>query len=206
VIHDPGGGGAMMRRARDVWADWEYPVLPTFLTMLAGLLILLGFFFVIGAVFLTFAPKQVRALRQSISARPGMSLLAGVVGLSFLFGLVPISVMTVVGALFVPILMLAALTIWTLGYILGAYVVAMWALRGLGADQRPGTGLRLVALGAGIALAAVLNFVPVLGWVINFALVLLGIGGMTRTLLERVIDRVGPALDADLQPLDPQHT
>lgn len=63
--------------ARVMWSDWDAPVLPTFLSVLSGFLVTLGFFVLIGALFLTLAPKQVRHLCRGIDARPGMALLTG---------------------------------------------------------------------------------------------------------------------------------
>lgn len=202
VTYEPYQRSEMMREAREMWSDREYPVLPTFLSVLSGFLITLGFFIVIGALFLTFAPKQVRHLRQSIDARPGMALLSGVIGLSMLFGLVPISALTVVGLPLVPIVLLATMVVWTLGYILGVYVLAMRAMRSLGSVENPQIWMRLLALVVGVTIIALLNFIPVLGWMVNFALVLLGIGGMTTALFERLVGNVGPAMDVDMRPME----
>lgn len=202
VTYQPYQQGEMMKGARDMWADWEYPVLPTFLSILSGFLVTLGFFVVIGALFLTLAPKQVRHLRRSIDARPGMALLSGAIGLSMLFGLVPISALSVVGIPLVPIMLLATVVVWTLGYILGAYVLAMRVMRGLGAAENPEIWLRLLALVIGVTLVALLNFIPVVGWLANFALVLLGIGGMTTALFERLVGTVGPAPDVEMRPME----
>lgn len=202
ISFEPYQRSKVMKNAHEMWSDWEYPVLPTFLTILSGFLVTLGFFFVIGALFLTLAPTQVRHLRRSIDARPGMALLSGVIGLSMLFGLVPISVLTVVGLPLVPIVLLALVALWTLGYVLGAYVLAMRVLRGVGTDENPAIWLRLFALILGVTIVSLLNFIPVVGWMANFALVLLGIGGMTTALFERLTGNVGPALDVDMQPIE----
>lgn len=49
---------------------------------------------------------------------------------------------------------------------------------------------------------ALLNFVPVAGWLVNFALVLLGVGGMTAALFERMTRNVGPVRTVDLAPVE----
>lgn len=202
ITFEPYQRSEMMKDAREIWSDWEFPVLPAFLSLLGGFLVTLGFFVVIGALFLTLAPAQVRHLRRSIDARPGMALLSGVIGLSMLFGLVPISALTVVGIPLVPFVLLVTVVVWTLGYILGAYVLAMRVLRGLNAAEHPEIWMRLLALVIGVTVAALLNFIPVLGWMVNFALVLLGIGGMTTALFERLVGNVGPALDVDMRAIE----
>jgi hypothetical protein len=191
----------MMRNADEMWRNWEYPVLPTFMSMLGGFIVVLGFFFVIGAIFLSLMPKKVARLEHLITERPGMALLSGVIGLSILFGLVPISALTIVGIPLVPIVLLVTVAIWTLGYILGAYTVAMRALRGTGAPENPTIWIRLLALLVGVTLIALLNFIPFLGWMANFALVLIGIGAMTMALFNQMIGTSDPVLDVDMKPI-----
>ena len=192
----------MMREAEDMWRDWESPAMPDFFTLFSGFLVTLGFFVVLGAVFLALLPERVHRLQRSIDARPGMSLLTGVIGLSILFGLVPISALTVVGIPLVPIVLIATVAVWTLGYVLGAYALAMRAMRTFGTAANPSIFLRLLALVVGVTLVALLNFVPVLGWMANFALVLAGIGAMTTAVFERVAGNAGPVLDTDMRPIE----
>lgn len=206
VTYTPYQPSQVMNDAREMWADWEYPVRPTVLTFMSGFLVTLAFFALIGALCLTLMPNQVRHLRRSIDARPGMALLSGVLGLSMLFGLVLVSALTVIGIPLIPIVLLVTLTAWILGYVLGAYVLAMRAMRGLGAAENPAIWTRLLALVVGVTLAALLNFIPVLGWMANFALVLLGIGGMTTAIFDRIVGNMGPALDVDMKPITPDQT
>ncbi|SFS55411.1 hypothetical protein SAMN04488040_0905 [Sulfitobacter marinus] len=196
VTFEPYHRGDVMKDARDMWSDWENPVLPTFMSMFSAFLVTVAFFVVIGALFLTLVPNRVRALRRKIEARPGKALLFGVVGLSILVGLVPISAMTVIGLPLVPIVLLGVVAIWTLGYILGAYALTIRVLHSFGSDENPKIWVRLLALVAGVTFASLLNFIPVIGWIANFALVLLGIGGMTIVLFERMGGDTGPVLDA----------
>lgn len=190
----------MMRHANEMWRDGDYPVLPTFMSLLGSFIVLLGFLFVLGAIFLSLMPKKVARLEHIIAERPGMALLSGVIGLSMLFGLVPISAMTIVGIPLVPIVLLATIAVWTLGYILGAYAVAMRALRGTEASENPTIWIRLLALLIGVTLIVLLNFIPFLGWMANFALVLIGIGAMTMALFNQMIGASDPVLDLDMQP------
>ncbi len=197
IVFEPYQRSEMMKTAHETWSDWEYPLRPTFLSIFTGFLVTVGFFVLIGALFLTFAPKQVRHLRHRINARPGMALLTGVIGLSVLFGLVPVTAMTVVGIPLVPMVLLVAVAAWILGYILGVYVLAMRALQGLGGAEDPEIWMRLLALVIGVMAMAILNFIPFLGWMANFALVLLGIGGMTTVIFERLMKNASLATDGD---------
>lgn len=110
VTFEPYVRREMLRATSKMWSDRDYHVILSFLSVAGGFVVTLKFFVVIGALFLTLAPKLVRHLRRSIDARLGMSLLTGVIGLSILFGLVPIA----------PIVVPATIAVWMLGYILGA--------------------------------------------------------------------------------------
>lgn len=196
-----------MREMRKDWEGAEYPVLPTFMSLLAGFIITLAFFIILGAIFLAFMPRHVQRLREQTLARPGLTLLSGVIGLSILFGLVPISAMTIIGIPMVPVVLLAIVVFWILGYVLGAYVLAMRFWQSFGPDRDPSMTTRLIVLAAGVTVAALLNFIPFVGWIVNFALVLLGIGALTRALFDRLTgDVAGPALDVDMKPITDHDT
>lgn len=195
VTFEPYHRSDVMKDAQEMWSDWEYPALPTFMSLLSAFLITVGFFVVIGALFLALVPDRVRHLRRKIEARPGMALLFGVMGLSILFGLVPISALTIIGLPLVPIVLLALVAVWTLGYILGAYALTMRALHSFGSEENPKIWVRLLALVIGVTLASLLNFIPLLGWMANFALVLLGIGGMAMALFDRMNRDTSPVSD-----------
>ncbi len=187
----------------EAWQNSDFGVAPTFMSLFAGFLMTLAFFVVLGAIFLAFLPRQVETLRKSAQARSGLTLLLGVIGLSMLFGLVPISAMTLVGIPLVPFAVLALIVFWTLGYMLGAYVFAMRVLLAFGGSDAPNMPVRLFALALGVTAIAVLNFIPFVGWLANFALVLLGGGAITRALFDWMIGSlVNPALDVDMKPVD----
>jgi hypothetical protein len=181
--------------ARESWDRTEYPGMPGYGTMFAGFLISLAFFLIVGAMFLTFLPKPVERLRASICDRPGTTFLIGVVGLSVLFGMVPITAMTIVGLPFVPIVILVTVLVWTLGYALAAYAVGLRIWQAFGGTTTPTRTASLIALGVAVVAVAILNFIPFIGWVVNFTLVLLGIGAMTNMLL-RWLMGTKPAQDA----------
>lgn len=187
-----------MREMNDNWNDMEMPVFPTAVTLFKAFLISLAFFVAIGAVFLSFMPKRIAAMRQEIVEAPGRSFLLGVLGLSVLFGLVPITALTVIGLPFVPFAILLIVLAWTLGYVLGAYAVAMRVLGAFNGPKEDASLLvKLVVLAVAVCAVAVLNFIPFVGWIVNYTLVLLGIGAMTHALLGRSIGGLDVDLDAD---------
>jgi hypothetical protein len=190
-----------------VWEEWQevskdMPALPTFMSVMFGFAISLLFFLVLGALMLGFMPKRLSKMRRSIAQAPGQTLLLGVIGLSMLFGMVPIVGLTIVGLPFVPIVLLAIVVIWTLGYALGAYSVAMRLWLGLGGAVEPSSVARLLVLAAAIIFVALLNFIPFVGWVANYTLVLLGIGAMTRAVFQSMLGNPGVALDVDMKPIE----
>ncbi|GFE65497.1 hypothetical protein [Litoreibacter roseus] len=191
----------------EAWDDWDefredMPVLPTLASMMFGFVISLLFFLVLGALMLGFMPRRLRALRRSIAAAPGQSMLLGVIGLSVLFGMAPITALTIVGLPFVPIALLLIVVAWILGYALGAYSVAMRIWSGFGGAENPSNVARLAIFAAAITFIALLNFIPFVGWVANYTLILLGIGAMTRALFHYLIGNSGEAFDIDMKPID----
>ena len=192
---------ADFERVQDEWERMrDMPAFPTFASMLFGFLISLLFFVVLGAIALGFFPRKLEAMRLSITNAFGQTVLLGVVGLSLLFGAIPVTALTVVAIPLVPVLVLAIVVAWTLAYGLGAYAVATRLWFGLGGDPDPGPGMRLLLLAAAIVAIALLNFIPFVGWVANYTLVLLGLGAITRALFNWIIGAVGPVVDIDMQP------
>lgn len=147
----------------------------------------IGSFLLVGAIFLAFTPNLVSRMRKDILARPGRTALLGLVGLSLLVGCVPILAMTLVGIPLVPIAILGIILVWFLGYVLGAYSLGMGVARSFGVGDDPSTGIRLAVLAVAALAAALLNFIPFLGWLANLLIVLLGTGAMARVLSERLL-------------------
>jgi hypothetical protein len=193
----------MMEDMREEWQDRDFGVMPTFMSLFVAFLLTLVFFVVLGAIFLAFLPHKVEELRRSAQSRAGSAVLSGVIGLSVLFGLVPISAMTLFGIPLVPFVILALIVLWTLGYMLGAYVVAMRVLHAFGGLAEPTIFVRLFALALGVTVIAVLNFIPVIGWLVNFLVVLLGIGAIAQALFGRMtISPVNPPAHVEAKPND----
>lgn len=167
----------------------EMPMLPGFATMLFGFLVSLAFFMVLGVIVLTYAPNRLEEMRTEITAAPGRTLIFGVTGLSILFGAVLVTGLTIVGLPFVPIAVLAIIVTWTLGYALGAYAVAMRLWQSFDGDPDPKMVTRLLVFAAAIAVVALTNFIPFVGWVINYTLVLLGLGAITRAIFRKISSR-----------------
>ena len=190
-------------------ADWddfgemfptgEMPIFPKAASMFGAFIVSLLFFMVLGALALGFMPNQLERMQKSIASTPGRSMVLGTIGLSLLIGLVPVTALTIVGIPFVPIAILAIIVVWTLGYALGGYTVALSVWRALGGDAQPGSIVRVLLLAAAVTVVALLNFIPFVGWVANFTLVLLGIGAITRAVFGYFITDIDPARDAEAE-------
>ena len=194
---------ASLSAAWDQWEDVrkDMPILPTTASLLLGFIVSLLFFLALGALTLGFMPKRLSKMRQSIARAPGRSILSGVIGLSMLFGMVPVIGLTIIGLPFVFIVVLTIIVAWTLGYALGAYSVAMRIWAAFGGDENPSNLTRLLVFGAAITVIALLNFIPFVGWVANYTLVLLGIGAITNAIFQNFIGNPGEAFDVDMKPI-----
>lgn len=178
----------MAAATRD-WRMRDFPAPPRGPALLGFLLITIAFFVVLAAVALSLAPERIESMRSEALARPGRAFLGGILGLATVFGLVPISVMTLVGLPLLPVILLLIVVVWILGYAFGVYAVALrvWAGMG-GADQAmPG---RLGVFAGGLLIAALLNVIPFAGWVVNFTLVLFGIGAIAVPVFAALFGRV----------------
>lgn len=179
-----------MRDWGEDWAERDMPALPSTLALISAFLVTVGFLVLLGGALLALAPQRCEALRLTGTQRPALMVLLGVLGLATLMGLVPVAAMTVIGLPFVPIVVLAILVVWTLGYVFGAYVVALRLNQAFGGREDPGLGVRIVLLGGTVLLFSLLNFVPVLGWMVNFLLVLFGIGALSTGILRTLVARL----------------
>lgn len=200
VTFEKVSGGQIFEEWQEVTK--EMPALPTFASMMFGFIVSLLFFLALGALMLGFMPKRLARMRRSIAAAPGQTFMLGVIGLSMLFGLVLVTALTIIGLPFVPIAILAIVVAWVLGYALGAYSVAMRLWTGLGGADEPSNLARLAILAGAITFIALLNFIPFVGWVANYTLVLLGIGAMTRALFQSLIGTPDVVLDVDMKPIE----
>lgn len=179
-----------MRDWGDGWPGRDMPALPSTLALISTFLVTLGFLILLGGALLALAPQRCEALRLAATRRPALMVLLGVLGLATLMGLLPVAVMTVIGLPLVPIAVLAILVVWMLAYVFGAYVVALRLYLAFGGSEDLGLGGRIALLGGGVLMFSLLNFVPVLGWMVNFLLVLFGIGALSAGVLRTLVARL----------------
>jgi hypothetical protein len=145
--------------------------------ILSAFALTISFLVAFAAILFAFAPNQVEHLKEDALKSPIKTIVLGVLGLSMTVGLVPVGAMTLIGIPFIPIAVLAAFVFWVVGYIIGAYAF-VW--RVVSAFRTPPTSNlgRLFALTLGFIAIAALNFIPVIGWLFNLAIVFLGLGAV----------------------------
>lgn len=156
-----------------------------FVALVGGFLVTLTFYLVVSVLFQSFAPDTVARLRGIAGGHLGKALLLGFIGLATLVGLVPVSLIIIVGIPVIPVVLLAIVVAWILGYLLGAYALAMRVAEAFNlAVTSPVAKLLTVALG--ITVLAILNFIPFVGWIFNLAVMLLGLGAITAVIMDRL--------------------
>lgn len=189
VRYEPWSGSDVFGQMHDTVDEAFPPLWPSLIARLSALLIVLLFLTIVAAVFFAFAPESVERLRQRTCEHAWRALLYGFLGLSTLVGALPVSVITIVGIPLTLIVLLAIVTLWTLGYILGVYVIASRIRESFGGGGEPNSTLsNLAVLTGGFITIAMLNLIPLIGWWINLAVMLLGLGAMTFATMERLVN------------------
>ena len=174
VVEDPSLRGNVGTFTLPNWVTWGY-------SLLANLLL--------GAILLLLFPAFSARLAGRVSDEPVKS--AGV-GLLTLVGGPILLVLVAITIIGIPLAVIGAiafgLAIWV-GSVYGQYAVGAWVLRRAGRDDR------WLALVAGLLGFAILGVIPILGGLLGFGALLLGLGALTLQLLDsfRTRRRSGPS-------------
>jgi hypothetical protein len=147
----------------------------TLVGVLSAFALVITFLIAAAAVLFAFAPRMMEGLKDEALNAPVKTMALGILGLSMSVGLVPVSAITLIGIPLIPIAILLAMALWIMGYLTGAYALAA---RMTTAFRAPPAGLggKLIIVGLTVIVLAVLNFIPIIGWLINLAIVFLGLG------------------------------
>lgn len=151
---------------------------PGFFTRLRGWLggvVVVG---LLGTLLSAIAPGAVTRLRETALARPLRTGWIGFLGFSVLVGSAVPLILTGIGAVLVPLSILAAVLLGIGGYVVGTYVIGVWSTGLMGRPAPRVLGERAIAAFAGAALVALVGLVPWLGWLAVLAVFLLGAGAM----------------------------
>lgn len=169
------------RTVPDIWPE-------TIVSKLAGTVVMIGFLLIVSAVILAFIPDSVARLKIRASEHAWRSIFYGFLGISTLFGAVLVSIMTLVGILLAPFVVLALIVVWTLGYLLGVYVISARIWRSF--EIAPEAVFsNLLVLASGLIAMVVVNFIPFFGWLLNLSVMFFGVGAMTYAVMERLVRR-----------------
>ena len=159
-------------RMPDMWQGLDR-ILLAFALVIAGLTAVAGILFAA-------APDVVSSIERQATTAPFRSVGLGIAGMAEMIGLMPLLSVTLIGLPLVPLVVLAILTFWLAGYLFGILAVSTHIF-GSFLQAPTGTAGRLATFLAGLIVVALLNFIPILGWLVNLAIVLLGVGAILST-------------------------
>lgn len=141
--------------------------------------------FVVGAAFIATSPRLVSELSSLAEVRPFRRLGLGVLAFAATIGLVLVVILTLIGVILLPLVLLYIFVACSLAYLAGVYLVGqrIWsAITPVSTNPR-----RIVVLAVSLVIAGLLTMVPLLGWPITLLLLVFGFG----VFASRVITRWG---------------
>lgn len=154
-------------------------------------------FALIALVFLSYTPNLVDRLKHDINNGMANSAVAGVLGLSTIFGLLPLviiimvklpfSVMIIVGLLLIASLILFGGIVSLLGYLLGVYAV-FWRIARNKGIQSNSVGDKLMIISVGVIVLAFIKLIPVIGWWVSYIVFLIGLGAINKMIMRQVVN------------------
>ncbi len=137
----------------------------------------------IAAMVIAVAPKAVQNWRELALAHPGRAIWSGFLVTSALAGSGFVLMLTIVGVILLPVMLILTLVAIFAGYALGSYVlgVGLWLAAGRAMPAGLPGKFALACLGA--FLAGLVWLVPVAGWFFVLGLTMLGIGTLAAFAL-----------------------
>lgn len=160
----------------------------SFVAMAVSALVTIVILLAITAALVSLAPKRTEQVRTRLTERPWASLVYGLLALSLVIGTVPVAIMTLVGIVLVPFLLVAIVIIWVLAYLMAVYTLSWWAVTAI-RPFSPTLVNRMLAMFIGLVIVAVAHLYLLLGWIVGLLLVLFGLGGMSATCARIWMDR-----------------
>ena len=129
------------------------------------------------------APKRVQLWRDVAQAHPWRAILSGFLVASALIGSGFVLALTLIGALLIPVAIVATIIAAFAGYALGSYVLGSALWLGFGRVMPEGLMGKFGLAVLGAAVVALAWLVPVLGWFFVLGVTLLGIGTLAALVL-----------------------
>ena len=138
---------------------------------------------VLAGLLIAVTPRSVTSTANTLRAKFGLSLGAGLGAILGVPILVILLMVTILGIPIGLLVLLAYPALLLLGYVLGAVGIGSWLLNVFGGDKAQKTLWKIAAALATILLLALLGYIPYLGGVVRFAVLFAGVGAVTLTLL-----------------------
>ncbi len=148
----------------------------------------------IAALVIAIAPKSVQNWRALAVAHPGRAIWSGFLVASALAGSGFVLMLTIVGLILLPVMLIVTVVAIFAGYALGSYVLGVGLWLGVGRSMPEGIVGKFALACLGAFVAGLAWLIPVAGWFFVLALTLLGIGTLAafvlpdRLLLQRSAD------------------
>jgi cytoskeletal protein CcmA (bactofilin family) len=171
--------GGEVRQEDDLGPGVQGPLVPNWVGWAYGLLANL----LLGAVALLIFPAFSTRLSDRVASDP---LRSGGVGLLLLVGIPVLLVVLFISLIGIPLgligMLVYGLVLW-LGYVYGSFAVGSWLLSLADAENR------WLALLVGLLAVSLVGLVPILGGLVEFAVLLLGLGALGLGLRNRYRNR-----------------
>lgn len=175
------------RRTVEQWAeDGMYVARPSWGQIVGGIIVGILVVAAMATLLVALAPGPIARLRERALDKPFRVLWFGFLALSVLIGSGILFAMTLVGILVLPAAVIATLVIGLIGYVLGTYILGVGIWGAIGKPMPVNLGSKAIAALIGATVAALIALIPLLGWLFILALVLMGVGAMTVSILRPV--------------------
>lgn len=139
--------------------------------------------FVVGAAFITLAPKLVQKLQVLSSTRPFRRLGLGTLAFAATVGLVPVFAFTLIGILLEPFVLIFVIAACSAAYLAGVYLIGLRIISAITPVES--NGRRIGVLAASLVAGGLLTMVPFLGWFITLLLLAFGFGVIAALTMAR---------------------
>jgi hypothetical protein len=175
------------QRANYDRADWSRlaPPRPSLWQIVGGFLVGVLISGLIAAMVIAIAPKAVQGWRELALAHPSRAIWSGFLVTSALAGSGFVLMLTIIGVVLLPVMLIVTAVAIFAGYALGSYVlgVGLWLAAGRMMPDGIAGKFGLACLGA--FLAGLAWLVPMAGWFFVLGLTMLGIGTLAAFVLPR---------------------
>lgn len=148
------------------------------LTFLGGVLTIA----ILAALIAGFMPESMAKMRRAIVNQPGRAFIRGFITESTIIGGGVLLVMTLIGILLLPAVIVLAFLAAFLGQVVGAYALGVRLLAFAGKGEPADFKDRALSAFVGALIAGLIFAIPFIGWLFYMALFLVGIGGIIAWL------------------------